>query len=84
MNRFAKFLTKRFKVKEDSMGIPSIINVDGYDQSLVFSLDRVRIKKAMINFLVEKVALTESDAMGQAEIYVENRYKEYMDFVMKM
>jgi len=84
MSRFAKFLAKRFKVIEDSMGIPSIINVDGFDKSLVLSLDRVRMKHAMIYFLVEKVALTESDAMVQAEIYVENRYKEYMDFVMKM
>ena len=84
MSRFAKFLAKRFKVIEDSMGIPSIINVDGFDKSLVLSFDRVRMKHAMIYFLVEKVALTESDAMVQAEIYVENRYKEYMDFVMKM
>jgi hypothetical protein len=84
MNRFAKFLEKKFKVIDDKMGIPSIINVDGSEKSLVVSLDRVRMKAAMMKFLVEKVALQDSDAMNEAENYVETRYKEYMDFVMKM
>tara|TARA_B110000211_G_C13772454_1_gene418118 strand:- start:9 stop:263 length:255 start_codon:yes stop_codon:yes gene_type:complete len=84
MNRFAKFLEKKFKVVEDTMGIPSIINVDGSERSLVVSLDRVRMKSAMMQFLVEKVALQDSDATAEAENYVERRYKEYMEFVMKL
>ena len=84
MNRFGKFLVKKFKVVEDSMGIPSIINVAGVDKSLVVSLDRVKMKGAMMKFLVEKVALTDEQAMKEAENYVEDKYKEYMDFVMNL
>lgn len=84
MSKFAKFLDKRFETKEDSMGIPSIIIVEGTEQHLVQSLDRVRMKTAMRNFLVEKVALSDENARKESESYVESKYKEYMDFVMKL
>jgi hypothetical protein len=84
MSRFAKFLEKRFKTKEDSMGIPSIIIVEGAEQNLVQSIDRNKMKNSMMNFLMKKVALSSENAKNESESYIETKYKEYMEFVMKL
>jgi hypothetical protein len=84
MSKFSKFLEKRFKTKQDSMGIPSIIVVEGVDQHLVQSIDRNIMKSVMVKFLMDKVALTDEIAVNEAESYIDSRYKEYMNFVMSL
>ena len=38
----------------------------------------------MMNFLMKKVALSSENAKNESESYIETKYKEYMEFVMKL
>jgi hypothetical protein len=84
MSRFAKFLDKRFKTKEDDLGAPSIIIVEGVEKNVVMSLDRVRMKTAMVKFLIEKMALSNEMASKEADEYVEEKYKVYKEFILNL
>ena len=84
MSRFAKFLDKRFKTKEDDLGAPSIIIVEGVEKNVVMSLDRVRMKTAMVKFLIEKMALSNEMASKEADEYVEGKYKVYKEFILNL
>ncbi len=84
MNRLEKHLEKQFKVENDKMGIPSIIVVDGVEQSLVQSIDRKRMLNAMKNYLKSMLALQEDMSTKIATDYLDRKYKEYMDFVLSL
>jgi hypothetical protein len=84
MNRLEKYLENEFKVENDKMGIPSIIMVDGDQKSLVQSIDRNRMRFAMIKYLEEMLALQNDMATKIADDYLEKKYKEYMDFVLSL
>ena len=84
MNRFAKFLEKQFKVEKDKLGIPSIIIVEGVERSLVQSIDRKSMLRVMSHFLNEVVALSYEKSNEEAQKYIDLKYQEYMDFVMKL
>ena len=84
MIRFAKFLDKQFKVKNDEMGVPSIIIVDGKEKSLVLSVDRHYMLIAMSKFLSVKLVLTDDMSKVESNAYIDGKYKEYMDFVMNL
>jgi hypothetical protein len=84
MSRFAKFLEKKFKVQSDNMGIPSIIIVDGEEQNLIQSIDRKRMLSSMTLYLINTAALPEDMAKQTANDFLDTKYKEYMDFVMKL
>jgi hypothetical protein len=84
MNRLEKYLEKQFKVENDKLGIPSIIIVEGVERSLVQSIDRKRMFDVMKRYLMDTLALTEEMGIEITESFLDRKYCEYMDFVMKM
>ena len=62
----------------------SIIIVEGVERSLVQSIDRKSMLRVMSHFLNEVVALSYEKSNEEAQKYIDLKYQEYMDFVMKL
>ena len=75
MDRFTKFLEKRFKLENDDMGIPSIIIIGGVNMSLTQSIDRKRILTDMRDDLIDYMVLPKDMADSFAIKITEARAK---------
>lgn len=84
MNKILVFLEKKFKTQNDKMGIPSIILINGVEKSLIHSIDRKKIVTEMKIFLMDYLVLTEDVAKTISTNYLENKYKEYRNYVLNL
>lgn len=84
MSNIDKYLTKKFKVENDKLSIPSIIVIEGVERSLVQSMDRTHILRHMTKYLIDVVAIPKEMAETMAKKYLDSKYQEYINKVLSL
>jgi len=81
-----KFFLENYPTITDSIGIPSLIEVfiEKKKYSITHSIDRHHLRGAITTDLTNNLYLDKNTAHTLAEMYVEEKFKNYKDHIMSM